>query len=189
MYEVFESETGVFVSLKEEYKSYYLTVFATVNMQGQEITQVIEYDPGIFGNMSIPMEGMTPEGNMMKLDYTHLGVIISKLPFNVITPGSFVKAYGVNFVLKEIPVETKDVMYAFVGNTKENIKGLSCISLKFITNISNFREDFMNDIAFESSGETTELYPVANGLSYHYGNLVQVVDGVVTSVLANNDIS
>ncbi len=189
VYEVFESETGVFVSLKEEYKNYYLTVFATVNMQGQEMTQVIEYDPGIFGNMSIPMEGMTPEGHMMKLDYTHLGVIISKLPFNEITPGSFVKAFGVNFVLKEVPVETKDVMYAFVGNTKENFKGLSCISLKFITNISNFRDDFMNDIVFESSEETTELYPVAYGLAYQYGNLVQVVDGVVTSVLANNDIS
>ncbi len=35
------------------------------------------------------------------LVYTYLGVIVNKLPFNEFTPGSFVKAYRVNLVLKE----------------------------------------------------------------------------------------
>ena len=74
--------------------------------------------------MSEQMEGMIPEGNMM-LDYTYLGVIVNKLPFNEFTPGSFVKAYRVNFVLK-----------VFLLKQKENVKELSCISLEFVTNIS-----------------------------------------------------
>lgn len=189
VYEVYTPEVGMFVSLKEGFKNHYLTVFATVTMQGNEMTQVIDYDPGMFHTISIPMEGMGMNGEPVMLDYTQIGIIISKLPFAEITPGSFVKAYGVNFVLEEPQVETGKVMYAFVGNSEQDFRGLTCVSLKFITNITNFRDDFMNDIAFESSTETTELYPVAFPLNIERGNLVQVVDGVVTSVLENNNSS
>lgn len=189
VYEVFSPETGVVVSLNEEYKNHYITIFATVFMYGSEVTEVIEYDPGIFGSMEIPAMGMGPDGEMIKLDYTHIGVIISKLPFNEITPSSFVKAYGVHFVLSEEQVETGGIKYAFVGSKNEPFRGLNCVSLKFITNITNFRDDFMNDVTFETSSETNELYPVSYYSSVDWGDLVQVVDGVVTSVLNNKNIS
>ena len=181
--------TGLFAQLAQGYVDYHLTIIISIKTtEGMKGNEIMPWDEVKSGVDQMPI---LPPG----FSYYAFTFVVSDIPFSDLssanTDSAFVKAFGVTAgtVDETESKPTNGVKYAYIGSDHERISGLSCVSLRFITNVADFRADFVEGKYFEADSETTDLYPVAYGLYYGAGDLVQVIDGVVTSILSSNNSS
>lgn len=176
-YEELRQHEGLFLTLKEEYADYLLTITDgdyTFDDNDKENMHKIQFPVG---------------------ENTKLVIIVSNLD------NTEHQYFGVKFVEKEPEPSTGGgAKYAYIlkgeyENALYNF-GVPCYRLNFINNIDDFRSNFMDDGFYfntENTTTSTEYYPCAKSIqqlvdsemerSWTMALMVQVTDGLISSVI------